>query len=578
MPNDRGIEMNVFPCAAIFRIVALLVLAALAATAAPILTPAQGQSSQVTEAIDRANALVVQKRIQEALDALREADRLSNHTCAECYLGMANLDCQLGDLQGGLDDAQRAERAAGDDRILAAEARTFRASLLVATSTGPTDEKAKEAEREYREALSLDPKRSIARFELGMLLLQEGRDTEGVAEMRAYTSGPFANPRYVDKAKRLIADPGRARALPSEDFSFSTIEGEKISKASLRGKVVLLDFWGSWCPPCRESVPILAGLRQKFPDREFELVGISSDADESTLRSFVLSHHMNWPEFLDIDGQVAGLFEIQGFPTYVILSRGGTIAFRQVGLGPDTADQLSDVIKRELAKSYTGPPPGASAPAATAPAPAPPADLHDATAAPSAPLELIFPPDDVQNGDAGGNVYRNAFLGLSYKFPGSWSTATPEMLDQMNQSRAEQMRSRGALKAVEPAQPIGSLRVAFPQLIFEASPDLRRHVPAVEITVAQASSLTLEFVQKEAEDLKQQGMTIVAPPREVTIGKRQFFRTAVQSTQSDPPAFVARFETIVAQRYRVTLEVEARSKQELDELAASAQTLAISKP
>lgn len=574
-------EMNIPRRRNLLGNVSILLSLLIAVTTARSSTSVQGQSDQVTQAIDRANALIVQKHIPEALDALREADRLSNHTCAECYLGMANLDCQLGDVQSGLDDAQRAEQSAGEDHILAAEALTFRASLLVATSSGPTDERLKEAEREYREALSLDAKRSIARFELAVLLLQEGRDAEGVAEMRAYVTGPFANPRYVDRADRLIADPSRARALPSEDFSFSTIEGETISKAGLRGKVVLLDFWGSWCPPCRESVPILADLRRKFSNRDFELVGISSDADEETLRSFVSSHHMNWPEFLDADGQVAGLFEIHGFPTYVILSRGGIIAFRQVGLAPDTADRLNDVIKRELAKVYTGPPSGASAPEAgvtSSAVSAHPVGSDAAVAAARAPLEFTFPPDDVQNGDAGGDVYRNAFLGLSYRFPGSWQVATPEMLDELNQARLEQMRLHGAPSSIEQTVPNGSVRVAFPQLVFEASSDFRQRVPNVAITVAQASSLTLEFVQHEAEDLKRQEMTIVTAPRQITIGRRQFFRTDAESVQANPSRWTARMETIIGQQYRVTLEIDARSKQELDELASTSQTIVISKP
>ena len=151
------------------------------------------------------------------------------------------------------------------------------------------------------------------------------------------------------------------------------------------------------------------------------------------------------------------------------------------------------------------------------------------------------------------------------------------MLDQLNQSRTTQLRSRGGLEAIESTEANGALRVVFPQLIFEASPDLRRHVPSVQITVAQASALTVDFVQKEAADLKSQGSTILAAPTSVTIGKRQYFRTDAQLAEPDA-TYVARFETIISQRYRVTLEIRASSHHELDQLAASPQTLEISKP
>ena len=309
------------------RILPFLVIASIAATFAP---PArsQGETQAVLDAIDRADALDAQGKFKEALGAYREADRISNHACPDCYLGMVNMECQLGDFAGALDDAKRAELAAGSDRMVAAQACEVRAKLLVATSSAPDDAKVKEAESQFRQATSLDPKKAIARFELGMLLLQLGRDPEGVAELKAYVSGPLASPRYVDRAERIIADPSRARALPSEDFSFSTLDGAKISKAGFRGKVVLLDFWVSWCGPCRESLPAIIDLHQKFADHPFELVGISSDFDEEAWKSFVSSNHMNWPEYIDLDGQIGHLFDVPGYPTYVVLDRDGAIAFR----------------------------------------------------------------------------------------------------------------------------------------------------------------------------------------------------------------------------------------------------------
>jgi thiol-disulfide isomerase/thioredoxin len=575
--------MNISPRACTPKIITPLLLAALIVAASANPASAQDQSPEVNAAIDRANALAIQKQFQQALDAFREADNLSDHTCADCYLGMVNMECQLGELLGAIDDAQRAERAAGDDRTVAAQALTVRATLLVATSSAPTDEKVKEAEREYRRALALDPKHSIARFDLGMLLLQEGRDADGVTELKAYVSGPFANPRYVDRANRVIADPSRARALPSEDFSLATIDGETISKAGLRGKVVLFDFWGSWCPPCRESVPILVDLHRKFAGHDFEIVGINSDTDEESLKSFISSNHMNWPEFFDVDGQIAGLFEIQGFPTYVVLGRGGTIEFRQTGLGPDTAANLTNAINRELAKTYTGPPPEFAPPATASTHPtaaATPVNGADASSgrAASVPIELVFPPNDVENGDASGSIYRNEFLGLSYKFPSAWSSATPEVLAQLNQARSQQMQSAGATGSGDQPGPNGSVRVSFPQIIFQAAPDPHRRLPEVTITVAQSSASAQDSARKAVEDVKRQGMAILAAPRVITIGKRQFFRTDAEAPQADPPAWIAMIEITVGQRYLVTLEIRARSNQELDDLAASAQSLSISKP
>jgi thiol-disulfide isomerase/thioredoxin len=560
------------------RTLPLLFIVLVAAASSPP-AKSQGETQAVLDAIDHADELDRHDKFQEALDAYREADRISNHTCADCYLGMVNMECRLGDIPGALEDASRAEIAAGPDRIVGAQACEVRAKLLLATSNGPEDAKVKEAESQLRQAISLDPKKSMVRLELGMLLLQEGRDTEGVAELKAYVSGPLASPRYVDRANRIIADPSRARALPSEDFSFATLDGGTISKAGLHGKVVLLDFWGSWCPPCRESVPMLIDLHHKFAGHPFEIVGISSDFDEEAWKAFVAAHNMSWPEYIDLDGQVSKLFEVPGYPTYVLLDRDGVIAYRQTGLGADSEKDIEGAINRALTKSFTALP--AVAVATTAPTPAAnwaAAPAPVSTAPRDIRVRFTYPPDDVENGDVTGNTYRNDFLGISAKFPASWTAAAPETLEQLNKEQSSRIERA---KQDHPGSDVGldySVNVAFPQIVFQASSDSRQGAPFVAITVEQADPLTLESARKDADELQQQGVAILAPPRVVMIGRRQYFRTDAESAQTDPPVWTTSIETTVAQHYRVTLEIHARSKQELGELAAIEQSLSISKP
>jgi thiol-disulfide isomerase/thioredoxin len=572
-----------------YELLAFCVSGLIAALAAHLC--AAQMASDVSSALERADALALQKRIPEALEAYRAADKLSGHTCADCLLHIATTELLLGDISGAVEDSRRAAQAAGDDKVLAADAHLLRGQILSATAGEPTDPKVKEAEQEFREAIAASPKKSKARFSLGMLLLGEGREAEGVAELKAYVSGSYSSPKYVDRAKRIIADPSRARTPESENFSFTTMEGERISKDALRGKVVLLDFWGTWCPPCRESVPMVAEIHKKFEGKEFQLVGISSDDDERAWKDFIASHHMNWSEYLDVDGQVQSLFEISAFPTFVVLDRDGGIEFRQSGLGDDTERDLESAIHGALRKSVTSQPRSTAGIAPTTPSgtgsvaasvsddeaaatsqwqawllPLGAGIVKSASGTGASPADesakLVLPADEVDDGDADANIYRNEFLGLSCRYPKSWKVATPEELDQLN--------GRTKLWMGEHVPHEGS-RNPFPKTLFEAKLDSRGNAPFIRITVERSEAFVLETVQRNADELKRlRGLTILEAPRVIVEGKRTSFRTDFQLPQADSAIWITSIETFT-RGYRVRLEFYARSPEELGSLIRSSR-------
>lgn len=118
------------------------------------------------------------------------------------------------------------------------------------------------------------------------------------------------------------------RSKPLE-LSFTAVDGRKVDLADLHGKVVLVDFWATWCPPCVEEVPALVETYEKFKDKGFEIVGISLDQDKSALEKFTEENKMTWPQFFDgkgWDNELAKRFNIQSVPTMWLLDREGKLA------------------------------------------------------------------------------------------------------------------------------------------------------------------------------------------------------------------------------------------------------------
>jgi thiol-disulfide isomerase/thioredoxin len=107
---------------------------------------------------------------------------------------------------------------------------------------------------------------------------------------------------------------GTTNAGKAPGFSATTLDGRTLSSQDLRGRVVLLEFWASWCAPCVATMPSMHNLEQRFSGRPFVLLGVSLDEDPDVWRAFVEKNKMNWPQCLDRSHDLQTKFLVQGPP------------------------------------------------------------------------------------------------------------------------------------------------------------------------------------------------------------------------------------------------------------------------
>jgi thiol-disulfide isomerase/thioredoxin len=541
---------------------------------------AQESSDPATQALAQGDLYLSKRKYELALDAYHKADKLSHHSSAACYLKLASVELKLGDFTSALDDAKRALKVAGENKTAAVQAHLVRATLLTQMAGKPTDKKLKEAEDELRQALALDPANAWARYDLGFILLKQERDPEGMAELNSFLSMSGADAETVAEARRMVANPLRARAPFAPDFSFTTHQNQDLSNASLRGKVVLMDFWGTWCPPCRESVPILRNLKKKYVGKPFELVSVSSDDDEDVWKTFINAEHMDWAEYIDLSGDVLHAFKVESFPTFVVLDKDGVIRFRQSGEGPTTEGDLEDAINKYLKRESD--PKLAAAAAAEAPSTSrastsnpPPAAGGNTKLSADSSTSLF----GIEASSITGNLYKNNSLSMSYEFPHGWIATKPEFLHALND------RTEAAAKAAilqQHPELVDSPRFSTPKVVFYASrkgdgDGQRLGLPSLRIsaTPSRLDSLRLSTFQQMMDHMAvASGLKLFAPASEYVVNKHQFLRADFERTSGGTHVFQSYVQTL-SEDYLLTVEIFASSPDELQQIAASLQSMSI---
>ena len=124
--------------------------------------------------------------------------------------------------------------------------------------------------------------------------------------------------------------------------------GEEINLDTLKGKVVLLDFWGTWCAPCRISLPRLKDLASKIDPAKVAIISIDEYDPKSKWEQFIRDNGMNWSQVYDDDRSLHNVFAVDGFPRYYILSRNGIILEEFKGWNQNGESTIQDAITRAL--------------------------------------------------------------------------------------------------------------------------------------------------------------------------------------------------------------------------------------
>ena len=330
---------------------AATLLLAVVATATPV--PAQEPADEVTALILEGYEQLSQRQAHQAVRTFKRADSKAGGASPEALLGLAHAYGQVRAYAASERAARKALSVPGAGEELRGAAHNL-VGIALLQQAGDDREKLAPVESEFRQAMELagdaDP---VFGLNLAEVLLRLGRGSEAEALLEEFIEREPHGPDAA-RARSLLDDPRRASDESlAPDFSLVTLDGEYLTPDDFAGRVVLLDFWGTWCPPCRAATPALKRIYSRHEKQDaFAMVGIATDSERGLVESYVAEHGMEWVQAWDADRSASyDAFRVRNFPTYMILDHEGRVAYRVSGWGEHIRRDLELQLGRQLRRA-----------------------------------------------------------------------------------------------------------------------------------------------------------------------------------------------------------------------------------
>lgn len=270
---------------------------------------------------------------QQAFGAFEKADKQDDGECGPCQVEIIHYGIEFHDWNAAQRAAQEEMAAAHDKRDVALASFDLGHVLFEEGLLKHKREIFIQSHEQLTKALTAYPDFPDAMFLDGRVLAELHQDADAKSAFAAFVK--MAQPSDIDRerAERYLSNIELARERMAPAFAVTTLSGQRVSLDSLHGKVVLLDFWASWCEPCREALPNIKKIARDFQGKPLVILSVSLDSDPQQWSEFVEKHKMTWLNYRDggFNGTIARLFGVQAIPQTFTIDANGVLRADNLG-------------------------------------------------------------------------------------------------------------------------------------------------------------------------------------------------------------------------------------------------------
>lgn len=132
---------------------------------------------------------------------------------------------------------------------------------------------------------------------------------------------------------------------PAPDFTLTDANGKAVTLSDLRGQVVMINFWASWCGPCRQEMPLLEQIHQRYERLGFTLLGVNVEENSADGQAFLKERPVSFPVLYDPENGISELYEVVAMPSTVLIDRQGNIRYLHHGYKPGLENEYQDQVR-----------------------------------------------------------------------------------------------------------------------------------------------------------------------------------------------------------------------------------------
>ncbi|HUA00922.1 MAG TPA: redoxin domain-containing protein [Candidatus Aquilonibacter sp.] len=295
--------------------------------------PAGPMNPKAQKTYEEAEKYAQKSQYRDALDSFKKADKQDGGRCAACQSAVIKYGTELQDWKTAAEAAQEElAEAQGNGGLATAHFDLGRVFFVEALTRNKPDIFTQSHE-EFTKALAADPNSPGALFLDGRALAHLNQDDAAKADFENFVKLAPAGDIDRQRATLYIGNIELARQRMAPAFAVTTMDGKRVSLDDLRGKVVLLDFWATWCPPCRAALPDMKKIAQKFQGQPLAILSVSLDSDPKQWQDFITKNEMTWLNYRDggFNGPISKLFGVEAIPHTFTIDAEGVLRDEQIG-------------------------------------------------------------------------------------------------------------------------------------------------------------------------------------------------------------------------------------------------------